>query len=128
MRSSVTSEAITAAKLAPFTRKQTPVPTVAIRIPATAGPIVRATFTRTELRLTAFLRFSGPIISSMNDCRAGFSNALFKPSSSASTPISHSSTAPVTVSTPRISACTPIAACSITISLRLSTRSAITPP
>ena len=48
----------------------------------------------------------------MNDCRAGFSKALLRPSSSASTPISHSSTAPVTVSSPRISACTPIAACS----------------
>ena len=64
----------------------------------------------------------------MNDCRAGFSNALFKPSSAASTPISHRRTDPVTVSTPSTSACTPIATCSAVIRRSLSTRSAITPP
>ena len=36
----------------------------------------------------------------MNDWRAGFSKALLRPSSAASTPISQSRTAPVTVSTP----------------------------
>ena len=64
----------------------------------------------------------------MNDWRAGFSNALLRPSSAASTPISHTRTEPVTVSRPRISACTPIAACSTIINRRLSMRSAITPP
>ena len=64
----------------------------------------------------------------MNDWRAGFSNALLSPSITASTPISHSLTAPVTVSRPRASAWTPIRLCSATINLRLETRSAITPP
>ena len=42
-RSSVSSEATTATKLAALKRKHTPVPTVAIRMPPTAGPTVRAT-------------------------------------------------------------------------------------
>jgi len=46
----------------------------------------------------------------------------------ASTPISHSRTSPVIVSTPRISAWSPIAVCSTIIRRRLSTRSAMTPP
>ena len=92
------------------------------------GPTTRATLTSTELRLTALRRCSGPTISSMNDWRAGFSKALLRPSSAASTPISQTRTSPVTVSSPSTSACTPIALCRITISRRLSTRSAITPP
>jgi hypothetical protein len=64
----------------------------------------------------------------MNDCRAGFSKALLSPRTNASTPICQTRTEPVTVSTPSTSACTPIALCSEIISLRLSTRSAITPP
>jgi hypothetical protein len=64
----------------------------------------------------------------MNDCRAGFSKALLNPSSAASTPICHTRTEPLTVSTPRISAWIAIADCSPTIILRLSTRSATTPP
>ena len=124
----MTSEATTATKLAALMRKQTPSPTVAIRIPATAGPIMRATLTSTELRLTALRRCSGPTISSMNDWRDGFSNALLRPRSAARMPICQTWTDPVTVSTPRISACTPIAVWSAIISRRLSTRSATTPP
>ena len=101
---------------------------MAIRIPATAGPITRAVLTSTEFRLTALRRCSGPTISSMNDWRAGFSNALFRPSSAANTAISQTWTTPATVSTPRISAWTPIALWSAIISLSLSTRSATTPP
>ncbi len=127
-RSSSSSDATTATKLAALQRKQTPVPTVAIRMPATAGPIARATLTSTELRLTALRRCSGPTISSMNDWRAGFSNALLRPSKAASTAISHTRTLPDTVRTPSTSACTPIRLCRQTISRRLSTRSAITPP
>ena len=127
-RSSVTIEPTTAMKLAALIRKQTPSPTVAIKIPATAGPIMRAVLARTELRLTALRRCSGPTISSMNDWRAGFSNALFRPRSAARRPICQTCTSPVTVSTPRISACTPIAVWSAIVSRRLSTRSATTPP
>ena len=122
------SELMTATKLPAFSRKQTPTPTPAIRSPPTAGPITRATLTSVEFRLTALRRCSGPTSSSMNDCRAGFSNALLRPSPTASTPISQTRTAPVTVSSPRISACTPIAACNAIIVRRLSTRSAMTPP
>jgi len=64
----------------------------------------------------------------MNDWRDGFSNALLRPRSAASTPISHTVTTPVTVSRPSASACRPIALCRAIISRRLSTRSAITPP
>ncbi len=124
----VLSEATTATKLPALTRKQTPSPTLAIRIPATAGPTVRATLTSTEFRLTAFRRCSGPTSSIMNDCRAGFSNALLRPSRAARAPICHTCTVPVTVSRPRIRAWTPIALWSAIIILRLSTRSAITPP
>jgi hypothetical protein len=49
----MTSELTTATKLAEFSKKQTPVPTVAISSPATAGPIARAALTSTEFRLTA---------------------------------------------------------------------------
>ena len=56
----VVSENTTATKLAALARKQTPSPTVAIRIPAIAGPTERATLTSTELRLTALRRCSGP--------------------------------------------------------------------
>jgi hypothetical protein len=124
----VASDATTATKLPALTRKQVPAPTPAIMRPAMAGPIIRAVLKSTELRLTAFRRCSGPTISSMNDCRDGFSNALFRPSRAASTPISHSLAIPVTVSRPRISAWTPIALCSAIIRRRLSTRSATTPP
>ena len=105
-----------------------PSPTVAIRMPATAGPTDRATLTSTELRLTALRRCSGPTSSSMNDWRDGFSNALLSPSRAASTPISHTCTTPVTVSSPSASACKPIAVWSAIIRRRLSIRSAITPP
>ena len=124
----VVSESTTATKLAALTRKQTPSPTVAMRIPATAGPIARATLTSTELRLTALRRCSAPTSSIMNDWRAGFSKALLRPSRAARIPISHTWTTPVTVSSPRISAWTPIALCSAIIRRRLSTRSATTPP
>ncbi len=84
----VVNEKTTPTKLAALIKKQTPSPTVASKIPATAGPTERATLTITELRLTALRTCSGPTISDMNDCRAGFSKALLKPSSAASTPIS----------------------------------------
>ena len=57
-------------------RKQTPTPVVAMSTPPIAGPTTRARLTIVELRLTAVRRLSRPTISSMNDCRAGFSKAL----------------------------------------------------
>ena len=76
------SELTTATKLAALTRKQTPSADgrrSGARRPR--GRPTRATLTSTELRLTALRRCSGPTSSSMNDCRAGFSNALLRPSS-----------------------------------------------
>ncbi len=67
LRSMTTSDVTTATKLAALARKHTPSPTVAIRMPATAGPIVRATLTRTELSVTALRRWSAPTSSIMND-------------------------------------------------------------
>ena len=77
-------EYTTAAKLTALTRKQTPTPTVAMRMPATAGPTARAAFTSTEFSVTALRRSRWPTISRTNAWRAGFSKALFSPSSSAS--------------------------------------------
>ena len=68
MRASATS---TAAKLAALTRKHTPTPAVAMRTPATAGPMARAALVKTLLRLTAFCTRSRPTISGTNVCRAG---------------------------------------------------------
>ena len=92
------------------------------------GPTTRATLTSVELSDTALRRCSGPTISSMKLWREGFSKALLRPSSNASAPISNTVTAPVIVNTPSSSAWTPMAAWRMTISLRLSTRSAMTPP
>ncbi len=122
------SDPITAAKLAALSVKHQPSPTVAIITPATAGPTVRATFTSTELRLTALRRCSAPTSSIMNDCRAGFSNALFRPSRAARIPMCQTWTLWVRVRPARIRAWMPIADCSPIIALRLSTRSAMTPP
>ena len=55
-RFSVISEKTTAAKLPALTKKQIPSPRVAIRMPATAGPITRATLTSTEFSVTALRR------------------------------------------------------------------------
>ena len=93
-----------------------------------AGPTTRAVLAITEFSVTALRRCSGPTISSMNDWRAGFSKALLRPSRAASTPICQYWTSPVIVSTPRISAWRPIRDCSESITRRLLTRSAITPP
>ncbi len=102
-------------------------PTVAIRMPATAGPTARAAFTSTELSVTALRTCSGPTSSITNAWRVGLSNAVATPSSAASTNTSHSCTTPVTVSSPSASASTPMTACTAMIRRRLSTRSAITP-
>jgi hypothetical protein len=64
----------------------------------------------------------------MNDCLAGFSNALLTPRIAASAAISQTRTSPVTVRSPRTSAWSPIALWSPIMIRRLSPRSARTPP
>ena len=54
-------------------------------MPATAGPTRRAPLTIDEFSAIALTRSSAPTISTMNDWRAGISNALTTPSSEAST-------------------------------------------
>jgi hypothetical protein len=72
-------EVTTAAKLAAFSRKQTPMPTVAMRTPPMAGPTARAAFTVTEFSVMALRSSSLPTISRTKACRAEFSKALFRP-------------------------------------------------
>ena len=59
--------------------KQGTTPTVAIRMPAIAGPTIRAICTITLLRLTALTTRSEPTISITKLCRVGLSIALTEP-------------------------------------------------
>ena len=70
---------IITAKVAALIAKQGVTPTVAIRMPASAGPAIRATWMRTLLRLTALTTRSPPTISIANACRVGLSTALTAP-------------------------------------------------
>ncbi len=124
----VISDPTTAAKLTALITKHQPSPTVAIMMPATAGPTARAALIRVELRLTAFRRSSGPTISITKACREGFSKHWLRPSSSARISTSTKVTRLVRVRMPSASAWTPISDCSTTIRRRLSTRSATRPP
>ena len=72
---------MTAAYEAALTMKQVDTPRVRIRTPPMAGPMTRAEFMTTLLRLTALGRRSRPTISETNVCRAGLSNRLTTPSS-----------------------------------------------
>ncbi len=94
-----------------LTRKHTDTPTVAIRMPATAGPTARAAFTSTELRLTALRRSSGPTISSTNAWRVGLSKTVQQPSRPASTKTCQTCTRPVAERIPSTSASDPMQAC-----------------
>ena len=52
-----------------------------MRMPATAGPMARATLTMTEFRVTALASWSRPTISTMKVCRVGLSTMLIRPRS-----------------------------------------------
>jgi hypothetical protein len=54
--------------------KLQPIPAVAIKIAAIVGPVRRATFMMTVLRLTAFATCSGPTRSNTIAWRTGLSN------------------------------------------------------
>jgi hypothetical protein len=62
---------IMTAKVAALSAKHGSTPTVAIRIPASAGPTMRAVWISTLLRLTAFTTRPAPTISTTNACRVG---------------------------------------------------------
>src|ERR1035441_5911647 len=86
------SASTTAMKLPALAAKHHPVPMVAMRIPPTAGPTARAALTSVEFRLTALRSWSGPTISSTNDCWAGLLKQLTIPSNVASTATSTNDT------------------------------------
>ena len=69
----------TARKLALLTAKHQPEPTAAITTPASAGPRIRATLKRLELRAIAFGSSSRPTSCIVKFCRAGRSNTTAIP-------------------------------------------------
>jgi hypothetical protein len=108
--------------------KQGPTPTVAIRIPATAGPTRRAEWTRTLLRLTALTTRSGPTISIAKLCLVGLSTALTVPRTKTSVITIQGATTPLAEIASRASAGAAISAWVTISSRRLAKRSASTPP
>jgi hypothetical protein len=119
---------ITATYDAAFTSKHTDRPTKAMRAPPMAGPMTRAEFITTLLRLTAFGRSSRPTSSSTKVWRAGLSTRFTNPRKVASMKTCHSRTAPTAVNNPRVRARIPATDCVQYSSRRLSTRSAMSPP
>ncbi len=71
--------ASTAMKLTPSIKKQSAIPTLAMRKPATAGPTMRAPLNIALFSEIAFMRSSRLAISTTNDCRAGMSKAMATP-------------------------------------------------
>ena len=101
---------------------------MATRIPATAGPTMRAPLNMEEFSAIAFIRSSLPTMSTRNACRAGMSNAFTTPSSVASTRMCHTCTFPVSVNAARRNAST-MEAVWVPITIRCrSWRSATVPP
>ena len=84
--------------------KQVDTPSVRMRTPPIAGPMTRAPFMTTLLRLTALGRSSRPTISETKDWRAGLSNRLTTPSSADRTNTCHRWTERVITSSPNSNA------------------------
>jgi hypothetical protein len=83
---SIASRATTIApKVSVLSAKQGTTPTVAIMIPARAGPSTRAVWTSTLLRLTALTTRSAPTSSITKLCRVGLSIASTAPRAKAAT-------------------------------------------
>ena len=97
-----------------------------MRIPAPAGPRMRAEWMIALSRLTALTTRSGPTISIVKLCRVGLSTAFTEPRTKTSA--FTSATSPLTVMPQRTRAGTAISIC-VTISrFRLGKRSASKPP
>src|SRR3989344_5143179 len=109
-------------------RKQKPIDTVAMMIPASDGPTARAVLFSVALRLIAFFKCASSTISETNDCRAGLSNTRITPKRNAYKYNIHNSIAPAR----RIMLITneraPNAVCVVRSIIRLSSLSAMTPP
>ena len=121
------SATITAAKDAALTTKHQPMPTVAIRIPAMDGPMMRAAVNTALFRLTALATSSGSTSSGTKERRVGLSNAATVPRSTARTRMLHICTVWSSVIIPRTSAKTPRSVVVRSRMRRLSYRSATTP-
>ncbi len=93
-----------------------------------AGPTMRAQWTITLFRLTAFTTRSGPTISITKLCRVGLSTAFTAPRANTSANTIHGSTAPLAASAHSTSAGTTMATWVTISSRRLSKRSASSPP
>ncbi len=78
-----------------FTKNTHAVPTVTMRMPASAGPVMRAEFITALFSATAFGTFSGPTISSTNAWRAGSSTTTTRPSAKATANSIHTCATPV---------------------------------
>ena len=87
-----------------LTMKQVATPRVRIRTPPMAGPITRAEFMSTLLRLTALGKRSLPTISKTKVWRAGLSNRLTTPRPVASAKTCQISMLWVTTRSPKIRA------------------------
>ena len=111
-----------------LSRKHSAIPIVAITAPANAGPMIRADWMITLLRLTAFTTRSRPTSSITKLWRAGLSMALTAPRTNTSASTIHTVTSPEAVSAHSASAGSAISVWVIASSWRLETRSASTPP
>ena len=97
-------------------------------MPATAGPTMRAILNMVELSAMAFIRSSLPTVSATKTWRADISNESEQPSTNAISATCQTCTAPDQVSAARMKASVMAMVCVEMMSLRLLTRSAITPP
>ena len=111
-----------------MSRKHGATPIVAIRMPAPAGPRIRAQCTSTLLSPTALTTRSAPTISITKLCLVGLSIAVTAPRAKTSANTIHGTTAPVAVSAQSVSAGSTIAVCVTMSSRRFGKRSATTPP
>ena len=93
-------------------KKQGAIPTDAITMPASAGPMIRDDWTIRLLRLTALTTRSRPTSSITKLWRAGLSTALTEPRTNTSASTTSSETWPVAVSSHSVSAGAPSATAS----------------
>ena len=111
-----------------MTAKHAETPNSAISAPAAAGPRMRAVCTTTEFSATALTTRSAPTISATNACRAGLSIAVTMPRVSTSANTIQVSTEPPAVRPHSAKAGSAISSWVTVRSVRLSNRSASTPP
>jgi hypothetical protein len=111
-----------------FTKNTQEVPTVAMRIPAAAGPVMRAELPTALVSATALGSRSRPTISSTNAWRAGSSTTVTNPSAIASAKTIQTWTTPVRTMSHITTASTAASVCVTSSTRRRSNRSAIVPP